>query len=160
MKLSQTQLDMLDTMIDNLFYYYSNPDEKPIEEPIYNESYINIMFDAWKKINDSLSRRTRPYNHRDKQWYETRKNDCRETSRDKILELNNKNIVKTDFYDLHHFNSWEKIRTFIKPKSQEEINDEKFDKLLQEFYMLNSKSVKPMTYKDFLIDKNRQQINK
>ena len=134
MKLSQTQLSQLDNILRNHFYYYSNPNVKHDSDTIYNESYINIMFDAWKKINHSITQRTSPYGKYNKHFFEERKNNCRETSRDKILKLNSRHKVKTDFYDLADFNRWEKIRTFIKPKSQREIDDEEYVKFSQKLF--------------------------
>lgn len=42
--------------------------------------------------------------------FENRKIDLIRTNRDKLLEIQSKHIIRTEYADLHHFNSYEKLK--------------------------------------------------
>ena len=109
--LSKNELKVLiDCIETKLNSYVESKDDREI----LNNSYINILFNAASKIYEKQNEMS---GHMQLDWdsiVNKWKNEVAEISRDKILKLNNKHIVKTDFLDMSDFNRWEKIRTYNK----------------------------------------------
>ena len=114
--LSNTQLKMLNTMCKQYIYDYlkdENVKNYNSKTKVLNDSYINIFIDMFKKIRYKLSERDCFYEIYESDVKEI-KDNMKEVSRDKVLHMNNKHYVKTNFDNLSDFNRWEKIRTFEK----------------------------------------------
>jgi len=107
---------MLNTMCKQYIYDYlkdENVKNYNSKTKVLNDSYINIFIDMFKKIRYKLSERDCFYEIYESDVKEI-KDNMKEVSRDKVLHMNNKHYVKTNFDNLSDFNRWEKIRTFEK----------------------------------------------
>ena len=114
--LSNTQLKMLNTLCKEYILNYLKEDRSKnynSKTKVLNDSYINIFIDMYKKIRYKLSERDCFYEIYEDDVQQIKEN-MKEVSRDKVLHMNNKHYVKTNFDNFSDFNRWEKIRTFEK----------------------------------------------
>ena len=109
--LSKTELSII---IDIVMDAINNYEDSKSRVGIYNNTYINLLCKSLAKMNQEYQRLNGGFELDWKYISGKWKNYLKEISRDKILELNNRHVVKTKFHDLADFNRWEKVRTFTK----------------------------------------------
>ena len=107
--LSKTELSIIIDIVMDAIHSYEDSKSRI---GIYNNTYINLLCKSLEKMNQEHQRLNGGFELDWKYILGKCKHYLKEISRDRILVLNNKHIVKTDFVDISDFNRWEKIRTY------------------------------------------------
>tara|TARA_R110000787_G_scaffold170399_3_gene283097 strand:- start:611 stop:976 length:366 start_codon:yes stop_codon:yes gene_type:complete len=89
----------------------TDPDE------ICNLIFINTLERLFIKLNEKVCFNN-GWMELNWEWiFQKRKTELIRNNRDKMLELNAKHIVKTDYEDIGHFNSYEKLKVELPQKT-------------------------------------------
>ena len=116
--LSKTETNVL---IDALEDYINNNIENNESNIVSNLIVINALERLYIKLNEKHDK-DYGYGWIDyKYCFKQRKIELIRSNRDKLLEANSKHIIKDNYQNIHHFNSYEKLKVQLPLKKPYEL---------------------------------------